>query len=169
MTIADTFTGAKSGLTFLFAYQNIVAQEIGMERVLALNSSMTKALGDAQGKALRERVDVQTIPPKLAASLASEFLEQALGIRSQAMEGSAERVVIEVGRCPIYEAAEALGMEHTAIEALCRAGSIPYMDALIKQLNPTLAYDLTRFRPSADASCLEVIVADGRASNRPEV
>jgi hypothetical protein len=53
-------------------------------------------------------------------------------------------------------------MEHAAIEALCRAGSIPYMDALIKQFNPNLAYDLTQFRPSADASCIEMIVADGR-------
>jgi hypothetical protein len=157
MTVADTFRGAKSGLTFLFAYQNTVAHDIGRERALALNSKMTKALGTAQGKALRERVDVQAIPPKLAASLAGEFLEQALGIRSQAVDGSARSVEIEVGRCPIYEAAEALGLEHTAIEALCQAGSIPYMDALIKQFNPDLAYDLRRFRPSADASCVEVI------------
>jgi hypothetical protein len=162
MTTADTFTGAKSGLTFLFAYQNIVAQEIGMERALALNSRMAKAMGTAQGKALKERVDVEEIPPNLAASLAGTFLEQALGIQSKAVEGTADKAVIEVGRCPIYEAAEALGMEHAAIEALCRAGSIPYMDALIKQFNPNLAYDLTQFRPSADASCIEMIVADGR-------
>jgi hypothetical protein len=161
MIVADTFTGAKSGLTFLFAYQSTVAQDIGKERALALNSRMTQALGSAQGKALRERVEVKEIPPKLAASLVGEFLERALGIRSQAVEGSAEGVVIEVGRCPIYEAAEALGMEHAAIEALCRAGSIPYMDALIKQFNPDLAYDVRRFRSSADTPCIEVIVADG--------
>ena len=70
--------------------------------------------------------------------------------------------MITVGRCPIYEAAQALGMEHEEIETLCRAGSIPYMDALIKQLNPDLDYDLRRFRPSADGSCLEQIVVDGR-------
>jgi hypothetical protein len=157
VTVAETFRGAKSGLTFLFAYQNTVAQEVGRERALALNSQMTTALGSAQGKVLREHVNVQAIPPKLAASLAGEFLEQALGIRSRAADGSAKSVEIEVGRCPIYEAAEALGMEHAAIEALCRAGSIPYMDALIKQFNPDLAYDLRQFRPSADASCIEEI------------
>ena len=161
MTTADTFRGAKSGLAFLFAYQNTVAQDIGRERALALSSRMTEALGAAHGEALRERVDVEAIPPKLAASLAGEFLEQALGIGSQAVEDSAEKVVIEVGHCPIYEAAEALGMEHAAIEALCRAGSIPYMNTIIKQFNPNLAYDLTQFRSSADASCIEVIVTDG--------
>jgi hypothetical protein len=162
MTVSDTFVGAKSGLTFLFAYQNTVAQEIGRERALALNRRMTETLGSAQGEVLKKRVDVQEVPPKLAASLAGAFLEQALGIRSQVTEGSEEKAVIQVGRCPIYEAAEVLGMEHEAIEALCRSGSIPYMDAIVKQFNAELVYELRQFRPSADASCIEMIVADGR-------
>jgi hypothetical protein len=149
-------------LTFLFAYQNIVAREIGMERALALNSRMAKAMGTAQGKALKERVDVEEIPPNLAASLAGTFLEQALGIESRVAEGNTKKAVIEVDRCPIYEAAEALGMENAGIEALCRAGSIQYMDALIKQFNPDLDYDLTQFRPSADVPCMESIVTNGR-------
>jgi hypothetical protein len=162
MTVADTFRGAKSGLTFLFAYQNAVAQEFGMERAMALNREMVQALGTAQGKDLKDRVDIEEIPPELASSLAGEFLKQGLGIRSQAVEGTPERVVIKVDRCPIYEAAEALGMEKAEIEALCRAGSMPYMDALIKQFNPELEYVLSQFRASADAPCVEMIVVDGR-------
>jgi hypothetical protein len=162
MSVTNAFTGAKSGLTFLFAYQNTVAQEIGMEHALALNSKMTGAMGTAQGKKLRDLVDVKEIPPRLAASLVGEFLEQALGICSHVREGNPEGAEIKVGRCPIYEAAEALGLEQDAIEALCRTGSIPYMDAIVKQFNPDLAYELTQFRPSADASCIEMIVAGGR-------
>ncbi|MGD2205467.1 MAG: L-2-amino-thiazoline-4-carboxylic acid hydrolase [Anaerolineae bacterium] len=162
MSVKDTFTGAKSGLTFLFAYQNIVAQDIGTERALALNNEMTKAMGTAQGKELKARIDVHEIPPKLAAALVGEFLKQALGIASQITEGNEEKATVQVGRCPIYEAAEALGMEHGAIEALCRAGAIPYMDAIVKQFNPDLAYDLSQFRPAVDASCVETIVVDGR-------
>jgi hypothetical protein len=161
MTVEDTFRGAKSGLTFLYVYQNTVAQDIGMERAVALNNRMAKAMGTAQGKALRERVDVKEIPPKLVASVAGAFLEQAMGIRSRVAEGTAEKAVIEVGRCPIYEAAEALGMQNAGIEALCRAGAIQYMDALIKQFNPDLDYDVSQFRRSADAPCIEMIVADG--------
>ncbi len=161
MSATDTLTGAKSGLTFLFAYQNTVAQEIGRERAMALNSKMTKAMGTAQGKELTEQLDVEEIPPKLAASFSGAFLEQALGINSRVTKGNAQEAVIEIGRCPIYEAAEALGMEHAAIEALCRAGSIPYMDAIVKQFNPDLAYELRRFRPSAEGACLETISAGG--------
>jgi hypothetical protein len=162
MSVSDTFRGAKSGLAFLLAHQNTVAQAIGMERAHALNREMVQALGTAQGKDLKGRVDIEEIPPELARSLAGEFLEQALGIRSEAVEVSPESVAIEVGRCPIYEAAEALGMEHAAIEALCQTGSIPYMDALIKQFNPDLEYVLSQFRSSADAPCVEMIVTDGR-------
>lgn len=159
MTQAEVFTGSKSGLTFLFAYQQAVAQEIGMEQALALNAKMVQALGTAQGQDLRSRADREEIPPKLAASLTGEFLEQALGIRSRMKEGSAEKAVIKIGRCPSYEAAAELGMEHSAIEAPCRAGSIPYMDALVKQLNPDVVYDLTQFRPSAQDPCVEVIAS----------
>ena len=166
MSLAETFRGAKSGLTFLFAYQNTVGRAIGMERAMALNTAMVQSFGAAQGKDLSKRLDIEEIPPKMAGSLVGEFLEQSLGIRTEAAEGDAERVVIQVGRCPIYEAAQALGMEHEAIEGLCRAGSIPYMDALIKQLDPDLDYDLRRFRPSADGSCIEVIRVDGRASRQ---
>jgi hypothetical protein len=162
MSLADTFTGARSGLAFLFAYQHTVAQAIGRERALELNKMMTRAMGTAQGEELREQVGVRDSPPRLAASLVGEFLEQMLGIQSRLLDGNEGEAVIKVGRCPIYEAAEALGMENAAIEALCRSGSIPYMDAIVKQFNPDLAYELRQFRPSADGSCIETIVVDGR-------
>jgi hypothetical protein len=162
MSVADTFKGAKSGLAFLFAYQNTVAREIGMEQAMDMNRRMVQALGGAQGKQLREQLEVDEIPPELAASVVGRFLEQALGIRSDVIESSEEKAVIQPDRCPIYEAAQALGMDRAAIEILCRSGSIPYMDAMVKQLNPDLDYELSRFRSSADTPCIETIVADGR-------
>lgn len=162
MSTTDTFRGARSGLAFLFAYQNTVAREIGREQALDLNRRMVQAMGTAQGKQLREQLEVDEIPPELAASVVGRFLEQALGIRSDVIESSEEKAVIQPDRCPIYEAAQALGMDHAAIEILCRSGSIPYMDAMVKQLDPDLDYQLRRFRPSADATCTEAIVANGR-------
>ncbi|MBN1814104.1 MAG: L-2-amino-thiazoline-4-carboxylic acid hydrolase [Anaerolineae bacterium] len=159
MSVQDTFKGAKSGLAFLFAYQNTVAREIGTEQAMALNRKMVEAMGTAQGKALSRQVDDET-PPEVAAAVVGRFLEQALGIRSDLVERTEQKAVIEAGRCPIYEAARALGMEDAAIEALCRGGSIPYMDAIVRQLNPDLGYELSQFRPAADASCIETIVAD---------
>ena len=64
----------------------------------------------------------------------------------------------KVGKSPIYESAQALGMDTKAIEASCRASCIKYMDAIAKQLNPNLSYQLTKFRSAADGYCEEVVV-----------
>ena len=50
MAIEDTFNGARNGLTFLHAYMNAVAQEIGMERALALDTKVNEALGATQAR-----------------------------------------------------------------------------------------------------------------------
>lgn len=74
------------------------------------------------------------------------------------IEESPQRVVFKVDRCPVYEAAHALGMNAEAIEAICRADSIRFMGAMAKQLNPNLSYQLRKFRSAADDSCEEAIV-----------
>jgi len=53
---------------------------------------------------------------------------------------------------------EEVGMDGATIEAVCRAGPIPYMDVLVRQVNPRLSYRLTQFRSSAAESCREEIV-----------
>jgi len=78
--------------------------------------------------------------------------------KREVIEESPQRVVFKVDRCPVYEAAHALGMDAEAIEAICRADSIRFMGAMAKQLNPNLSYQLRKFRSAADDSCEEAIV-----------
>jgi hypothetical protein len=66
--------------------------------------------------------------------------------------------MIKIRRCPVYEAGLSLGMDAKTIEVGCRASSIHYMDAITKQLNPNLSYQLTKFRSAADGYCEEVVV-----------
>jgi hypothetical protein len=49
-------------------------------------------------------------------------------------------------------------MDEKAIEASCRGGSLGFMDAVAKQLNPDLSYELVKFRSSADDYCEEIVV-----------
>jgi hypothetical protein len=51
-----------------------------------------------------------------------------------------------------------LGMDNESIEAVCRAGALRYMDAMVKQWNPNLSYRLREFRSSADGHCIEEVV-----------
>jgi hypothetical protein len=158
MAVEDTFNGAKSGLTLFQAYVNTVAQEIGMERALALDTKMCEAVGATQGKMIKEQTGIEEFDAKSAHPLLLNAIEEGFGILSEVIEESPQRVVFKVGRCPVYEAAEALGMDAEAIEANCRADSIRFMDAMTKQLNPNLSYQLRKFRSAADDFCEEAIV-----------
>jgi len=157
MAVEDTFNGAKAGLTMLHAYTNTVAQAIGMEQALALDTKTCEAMGAAQGKMIKEQAGVEEFDAQAAHQLLSKVTE-GFGILSETIEESPQRVVAKAGRCPVYEAAQALGMDTKAIEASCRAGSIRFMNAMATQLNPNLSYQLTKFRSAADDYCEEAIV-----------
>jgi hypothetical protein len=158
MASADTFNGAKSAFTFYYAYLNAVGQDIGMERAIALDAKMCEMMGAADGRAIKGQAGIDEINLAAASALAGRSIEESVGISSEVIEASNQRVVSKVGRCPLYEAAQELGMDGATIEAECRAGALRYMDAMVKQWNPDLSYRLREFRSSADGYCIEEVV-----------
>ncbi len=160
MAVQDTFNGAKSGLTFLQAYLNSVADEIGMEQALALDTKTCQALGTAQGMMLKEQAGVDEVDIKTGEKMLSALIEEGFGIVSEVTGESPNKITCKVGRCPVYESAEMVGKDNKAIEAGCRAGAITFMDTVAKQLNPKLSYELTKFRSSADDFCEEAVVME---------
>ena len=54
----------------------------------------------------------------------------------EVLEESPQSVSFKVTKCPIYEAAQMMGVDAETIENLCRSGPIRFMDAMTKQLNP---------------------------------
>lgn len=157
MAIEDVFNGAKTAYTHFFVYLNAVAQEIGMERTLALMAKTDETMGVMQGKMMKERSGMKEFDCKAAWSLVKTGPE-SLGITVEKLEESPQRVVMKVERCPVYEAAQMSGMDAKTIETLCRAASIKSMDAMAKQLNPNLSIRLRKFRSAADDFCEEEIV-----------
>jgi len=157
MAIEDTFTGAKNGYIYCFAYLTTVAQEIGMERAIALENKMCEARGAIDGKIIKEQVEIKDFDAKAAASIAENYVE-SIGMRLEVIEENPQKVSFKVVRCPLYEAAQAVGLEDEIIEAMCRAGPVRNMDSMLKQLNPILNYELRKFRSSEDNFCEEVIV-----------
>lgn len=158
MATTDTLRGATNAFTFVFAYINTVGQEIGMEKAIALDAEMCAMMGAAQGQAIKAQAGLDEIGLETAAALADASIEEGLGIVSEVIEKSAQRIVSRVDRCPLYEAAQMLGMDNATIEAMCRAGALRYMDAMVKQWNPNLSYRLREFRSSADGHCIEEVV-----------
>lgn len=157
MGMEDVFNGAKSAMTFYDAYLKTVAEEIGMDQAVSLHTKMFETMGEMQGKMMKEQAGTEEIDTKTALSLAKSAPE-SLGISMEIAEESPERVSFKVSKCPIYEAAQMLGVDADAIETLCRKGPVRFMDAMTKQLNPNFSYQLQRFRSGPDDFCEEVIV-----------
>jgi hypothetical protein len=156
MAIEDTFRGAKNAYIYYFAYLTTVGQEIGMERAIALENKMCEAMGTLDGKIMKEQADINEFDAKEVASLAENYVE-SIGASPEVIEESPKKVSFKVVRCPLYEAAQAVGLEDEIIEALCRAGPVRNMDSMVKQLSPNLNYQLRKFRSSEDNFCEEVI------------
>ena len=157
MAIEDTFNGAKMAYTSFFAYLNTVAQEIGMERALALITKTDEATGAKAGKMIKDQAGVEELDAKAAVLQAINFIK-GIGIISEVIEESPQKVVYKCGRCPLYEAAQEVGMDAETIETLCRAGGLKFMETMFKQFNPNLNYRLRKFRSAADDFCEEEIV-----------
>lgn len=154
MVNEEVFNAARNGFTFLEAYINTVAQEIGMERALGLLTKMCEGVGTMQGQLLKKQAGVEEADAKTGGALV-RTVPESLGIAIEVIEESSEKAVWKCGRCSVYEAAQMLGMD---AKSFCRAGSSRFMDTAAKQLNPNLSMQVLKFRSSADDFCEEAVV-----------
>lgn len=158
MATDDRLEGARNGLAFNYAYLNVVAQDIGMDRAIALSSRADTMMGEIQGKRLRERAGGNDVDLETAAEMSLKMIKDGFGISTEIVESTPNKVTFRCTRCPVFEAAQSVGMDTGTIETLCRTGSLKFMDAVVKQLNPKLSYELTHFRTAPDHQCEEQIV-----------
>ena len=158
MSVEEKFDGVKNTFSLFMAFFNEVAQEIGMEKAVALDAKVGRATNADIGKMMREQAGAQEIDAKTAYMMTSKAVEEGFAISSEVIEESPQKVVFNIGKCPIHEACQMAGMDSESIEALCRATSIESMDAMVKELNPNLSYRLAKFRSAEDGCCKEEIV-----------
>jgi hypothetical protein len=158
MAIEDNLNAARAAFVFYDAYMNAVAQEMGMEKALALHTKVCENLGPFQGQMLKGQTHIKDFDAKAAYSMV-KTVPETLGIATEVLEESPQKVRFKCKQCSVYEAAMLVGLDQKTREAICRNGSIVFMDKVLKQLNPKLSYRLVKYRSSADDFCEEAIVS----------
>jgi len=134
-----------------------VVKDIGEDKTYDMIETTCKSMGSLQGKMLKSqarREKIKEMTPKNASLLGSEAIK-GFGIETEILKESDEKVSIKVGKCPVYEASKMMGLDP---ESLCRRSAIPFMNCLVKELNPNLQYELEKFRAGQDDFCEESIV-----------
>ena len=157
MAAQDAVHAARFAYTAYDVFLMGVAQAIGMEQALAIQAQALAGMGTAQGQMLKEQMGIEQADAQMAYGIVAQMLD-TIGFETEVVVSSPERVAFRAGQCPIYEAGVVVGMDPAMIEASCRSGGICTMDAMVRQLNPSLRYRLHTFRSSAEDGCVEEIV-----------
>jgi len=157
MAIEDTLSGARNAFVFYGAYLGTVAEEIGMERALALHTKMVETMGPMQGAMMKEQAGIKDFDIKAAYSLV-KAVPESLGIATEILEETPTAVRFKCLQCSLYEGLQMSGLDEKTRETMCRDGSIRLMDIALKQLNPSLSYRLMKYRSGAEDFCEEGVV-----------
>lgn len=157
MSANDKLEGARNAFVFFYAFQEAVGKEIGMQKAIDIAGKVDKEMGAMQGRKMKEQAGAEELDLKAVTALALSSINTGFGIASEMIDQSPEKMVIRCGRCPIYEAAELLGIDPGTTRQLCEAGPLKFMDGMVKQLNPKFTYQLRKFRISAGDFCEEQI------------
>lgn len=114
-------------------------------------------MGVMQGKMLKSQLrrdKIKEITPSIAGSLTGGVIA-GLGMVTETIEESPEKISFKINKCPVYEAAKLMGLDS---EILCRHSAVSFMNTIVKQIDPNLGYELEKYRSGPDDFCQEAIV-----------
>jgi hypothetical protein len=156
LTNEDAFNAAKNAFSMFGAFFNNVAQEIGLEQALNLNTKTCEMMGVHMGQMTKEQMGIKELDAKTAA-MAARSVVSGFGLSNVDAEERSTSVLFNVHECPVYEGYHAAGIDDDTKEAMCRKGAVIFMDTLFKQLDPNASYHLKRYRSAPDDYCEEEI------------
>jgi hypothetical protein len=131
-----------------------VANEIGIERALALHERAHEKMGLGLAMlilgACRQRFALDSIRDVLLKG------NRSMGIESELAEATPTSALFRNGRCPISDGYWMGGMDERTARLLCERGASVRLSAAIRELNPRVEHHV-KYRSSAEEECLEEI------------
>jgi hypothetical protein len=152
----QAYNAAMNMTGMLGAFFNTVAEEIGREQALASLSKSLENLGAMSGRMMKEQMGIEKLDVSTVGSI-MKGMGETYGLTSQVKEGP-KTVLVKNYNCPFYDGLRAAGFDHEAIEAFCRHGPATMVESFLGQIDPTVKYQLRKFRSSAEDFCEEETV-----------
>lgn len=150
----DIRSGATVAYMAYFSYVKAVMEKLGEEEALRLMSTSDAARGKKAGEEIRGAK-----PPFTLEETRDTIISMAkdIGGIDTVIEQDEKHVctLTERGKCPVYEAGHAVGMDDALIEKICRASSLKFLDNAVQAFNPKLCYKVKAFREKE--GCIEEI------------
>lgn len=145
------YEAIKSSFTFYGKFFQAVAQEIGLDKALALNAAQGRELGAFVASLIDARAAGRPPDTRALAAAAREYYD-AFGVTCSARQ-TPGKVVVTATLCPIYDGLAAAGLDHHTIQAVCTSlGATQH--AALHDSCPAVAATLD-FRAAPGAPCVE--------------
>lgn len=159
MTEEQVFQATRKVYALYGAFFKAVAQEVGIEKALALHAHAHEEQGIASAKLIKEkmgdaRFDIQRLGSVLRESNLS------IGIGSELVRASASSALFKNSQCPMYDGYRMGGLDNETAEALCQKGAAAKLGTMLKQIDPRITYRLRYYRLKPDETCEEEISYD---------
>jgi len=156
MTEEQIFQATRKVYALYGAFFKAVAQELGMEKTLALHVRAHEEQGVTSAKSLKEKMgDEKFDLQKLGSVLQQSNL--SVGIASELAHATSESALFSNSRCPMYDGYRMGGLNDETAEALCQKGAPAKLGAMLKQIDPGITYRLKHYRTKPEEACEEEI------------
>jgi hypothetical protein len=151
MSREAVFAATKGAFSLFGSYLKDVAQEIGMERALALYANQGQTFGSMLTGMIQEKLGDKELDTATIAAVLSDAAD-GFGMTAK-IEQSQTTVIMENLRCPIYEGFKEAGLDHETIASACnRMAAVE--QAEVKKVYPQLS-GCVKFKSAPDQPCIE--------------
>ncbi len=156
MTDEQILIATRKVFALYAAFFKVVAQEIGLERALALHASAHEAQCIAPAKLIKDKIgDAPFDIKKLGSILQQSNL--SIGINCELAQATASLALFKNSQCPMYDGYRMGGLNDETAEELCQTGAAAKLGTMLKQIDPRIKYRLKYYREKPDEACEEEI------------
>lgn len=145
-TVFKTVKGSFLGLT---TYVNKMSELVGMTKALKVLGDTFEDMAIYEAQRLKNESDKKLFDMEDILELLRD-IPPKVGMDYVVVEDLSQKIVIRISRCPLYESARISGMPG---EKFCEHTAIRYIDTIVKQLNPSLQYELKKPKGSKEDYC----------------
>ena len=152
-----TFNAAKAAYSAYGGLLKDVAQEMGMEKAVALHARRVQAFYVALAGMIRDRLGGNEFDLNTFSSALKDVNNTFFGCIFE-IEENPGSLTCNYLQCPIYDGFRSAGLDHQAIELICTGGESSGL-AEFKKALPQVSGSL-RFRAAPDQSCVQEFVLE---------
>ncbi len=151
----DRVDGTKRAYALWFSYILSASRELGSDKTVDLIAKVANRRGRADGAELKEKLGIRGDDLNSTLKVYEKFLSDS-GAEVKTLCAEETKAIIKIDCCPIFEGFRSAGMTCDWLtETMCKTLTLPLLQAIVNEVNPSLKIRIRKYRSSPEDFCLE--------------